>query len=240
MTMRADNLITELDAYSNPKDAEFLQRFFKTYDGGYAEGDIFIGLRVPLTRKIASKYKKLSLTEIEKLLESPIHEHRLAGLVIMVEQAKRSTDSDLKNIYELYLKRTDRINNWDLVDISCRDILGKYLFRKDKAPLYKLAKSKNLWERRIAIVSTWWLIRENDLAETWKISELLLKDDQDLIHKAVGWMLREAGKKDEEQLKQFLDKHAYKMPRTMLRYSLEKLNPDDKQHYMNLKTATIK
>lgn len=238
--MNSNDLMAELDSIGNPSDAEFLQRFFKTYDGGYAEGDIFIGLRVPITRKIASKYKELTLTEIEKLLDSPIHEHRLAGLVIMVGQAKKSEHSVLKNIYELYLKRTDRINNWDLVDISCRDIVGKYLFRKDRAPLYKLAKSKNMWERRIAIVSTWWFIRENDLTETWKISEILLNDDHDLIHKAVGWMLREAGKKNEQLLKQFLDKHADKMPRTMLRYSLEKLNPVDKQHYMNLKTATIK
>lgn len=233
MTMHAETLMAELDSCTSPSDAEFLQRFFKTQNGEYAEGDVFIGLRVPLTRKIASKYKELSLKEIEKLLESPIHEHRLAGLVIMVEQAKRTKDQGLRKLYELYLKRTDRVNNWDLVDISCRDIVGKYLYDKNRKPLYRMAKSKDLWERRISIVSTWWFIRENDLVDTWKISEMLLNDDHDLIHKAVGWMLREAGKRDESQLIAFLDKHADEMPRTMLRYSLEKLNPVDKRHYMS-------
>ncbi len=232
--MNAKQLMTELDRLGNPSDAEFLQRFFKTYDGGYAKGDIFIGLRVPVTRKIAQSYTSLSLDELEKLLESPIHEHRLAGLVIMVNQAKKADEAELKKLYDLYLRRTDRINNWDLVDASCRDIVGRYLMDKSKEPLYKLARSADLWERRIAIVSTWQFIREGQVTETWKIAEMLLNDTHDLIHKAVGWMLREAGKKDEAGLKRFLDRHAGTMPRTMLRYSLERLHPGDKTHYMNM------
>src|SRR5690606_28185044 len=225
--MTANDLMHELDGLANPQDAEFLQRFFKTYDGGYAEGDQFIGLRVPLTRRIAGKYNSLLLSEVEKLLDSPIHEHRLAGLVIMVNQAKKAEEPQLKQLYELYLKRTDRINNWDLVDVSCRDIVGRYLFDKPKNPLYRLAKSKDVWERRIAIVSTWQFISAGRMQETWKIAEILLGDKHDLIHKAVGWMLREAGKRDEAGLKQILDKHAKTMPRTMLRYSLERLHPND-------------
>lgn len=232
--------MAELDSLGSPKDAEFLQRFFKTYEGGYAEGDIFIGLRVPVTRRIARQYQNLSLSEIEKLLDSPIHEQRLAGLVIMVNQAKQANELQLQQLYDLYLKRTGRINNWDLVDVSCRDIVGRYLMNKPKTPLYKLAKSRDLWERRIAMVSTWQFIRDGQVDETWKIAEMLLFDSHDLIHKAVGWMLREAGKKNESGLKQFLDQHAAIMPRTMLRYALEKLHPSDKAYYMGLKAKNVK
>ncbi len=230
--MRAKDLQAELDAVGSPKDAEFLQRFFKTYDGGYAEGDIFIGLRVPITRKIAGKYKDLPLTEIEKLLESPIHEHRLAALVIMVNRAKKANDEDLGALYDLYLKRTDRINNWDLVDVSSKDVVGRYLFDKSRQPLYNLAASNDLWERRISMIATAYFIGKGQTTETWKLAKVLLSDKHDLIHKAVGWMLREAGKKDEAGLRAFLDEHAHEMPRTMLRYSLEKLHPSDRAYYM--------
>ncbi len=233
--MTAHDVEVALNAYENPNDALFLQKFFKTYDGGYAAGDQFIGLRVPLTRSIAKQYKDLDTTEIEKLLESPIHEHRLCALVIMVTQSKRASESHKKVLYDLYLKRTDRINNWDLVDVSCHDIVGGYLQNKSRQPLYKLAKSKNMWERRIAMVSTWQFIRSGDLQDTFKIAEMLLEDTHDLIHKAVGWMLREAGKKDEAALKVFLDQYAAVMPRTALRYSLERLHPADKAHYMRAK-----
>lgn len=223
---------TKLDKYENPADAAFLQRFFKTYEGGYAEGDTFIGLRVPMVRKIAGEFKDLSLIEIEKLLESPVHEHRFAALVIMVRQMSTKDQAHKKALYELYLRRTDRINNWDLVDVSCRDVIGGYLEDKSREPLYKLARSKDIWERRISIVSTWQFIRNNDLDDTFKIAEMLLHDTHDLIHKAVGWMLREAGKKDEAKLKEFLDQYARTMPRTALRYSLERLHPADKAYYM--------
>lgn len=234
--MRADQLKAELNSLANPKDAEFLQRFFKTYDGGYAAGDKFIGLRVPTTRAIASKYKQLPLDQIELMLESPIHEHRLAGLVIMVNRARSKSvkPEELKAFYELYLRRTDRINNWDLVDLSSKDIVGRYLFDKSREPVYKLAQSNDIWERRIAIISTAYFIGKNDMSDTWKLSEKLVNDKHDLIHKAVGWMLREAGKRDEAGLKKFLDKHAAAMPRTMLRYSLERLSAKDKAKYMTL------
>lgn len=233
--MTAREIEKELNAHENPADAEFLQRFFKTGPGEYGEGDIFIGLRVPKLRAIAKKYQDLSLEEIEKLLDSPIHEHRLAAVIIMAERAKRAQETEKKGLYQLYLRRTDRINNWDIVDSSCRDVIGGYLMDKPRDPLFKLARSPSMWERRIAMVSTWQFIRVNDLADTFKIAEMLLDDSQDLMHKATGWMLREAGKKDEAQLKDFLDQYASVMPRTMLRYSLERLHPADKAHYMKLK-----
>ncbi|MBP7806984.1 DNA alkylation repair protein [Candidatus Saccharibacteria bacterium] len=233
--MNANDLKTELNAHEDPTHAGLEQRFFKTYKGGYAEGDIFIGLRVPLIRKLTKAYATLPLSEIEELLESPIHEHRFAGLVIMTMQARKADETSLRDLYQLYLRRTDRINNWDLVDVSCRDVVGHYLYDKSRQPLYELAVSPHLWERRIAMVSTAYFIGKHDLNDTFKIAQLLLHDDHDLIHKAVGWMLREAGKKDEAQLLAFLDKYAAIMPRTALRYSLERLNQVDKQHYMTLK-----
>lgn len=233
--MTAREVEKALNAHENPSDAVFLQRFFKTGKGQYGEGDVFIGLRVPTVRQIAKEYQGLALDEIEHLLESPIHEHRLCAVIIMAEQAKRADQAHHKHLYDLYLRRTDRINNWDIVDVSCRDVVGGYLFNRSRAPLYKLAKSKDLWERRIAIVSTWQFIRHGDLNDTFALAAVLLQDTQDLIHKATGWMLREAGKKDESRLKSFLDEYAAQMPRTMLRYSLERLHPEERQYYMRQK-----
>ncbi len=232
----AAQLQAELDALGNPTDAVFLQRFFKTGPGQYGEGDIFLGIRVPVTREVAAQYRTMNLTELEKLLESPIHEHRLAAAIIMSEQFKRADAANKKALYNLYLRRTDRINNWDLVDTSCLVIVGGYLLDKPRDVLYKLARSKDIWERRIAMVSTARFISQGQLQDTFAIAELLLTDTHDLIHKAVGWMLREAGKKDEAALKAFLDKHAGTMPRTALRYSLERLHPADRAHYMSQKT----
>jgi len=230
--MKAQDVIDELAKYENPSYAEFLQRFFKTGEGQYGEGDVFIGLRVPQSRKVAKQFIDLSLREIEYLLESPIHEHRLVALIILTLQIKRANVDKAKDIYELYLRRTARVNNWDLVDVSCRDIVGRYLFDKSRKPLYDLANSTNLWERRIAIVSTWWFIRELQLDDTFKISKILLHDSEDLIQKAVGWMLREAGKKNEGLLIEFLESYASSMPRTMLRYSVERLSISDKSRFM--------
>ncbi len=233
--MTATDFMHALDKLGNAQDAAFLQRFFKTGEGQYGAGDKFIGVRVPDTRKVCRLFQDLSLVEIEKLLESPVHEHRLGAVIIMAEQAKRSRDpAHKKALYDLYLRRTDRINNWDIVDVSCRDVVGGYLQDKSRAPLYKLAKSRNIWERRIAIISTWQFIRTGDLNDTFKIAEILLTDTHDLIHKAVGWMLREAGKKDRAALLAFLDKHAAVMPRTALRYAIEHLPPEQKSHYMSL------
>lgn len=234
--MNAKNLQIELSKYASDSDAVFLQRFFKTDIGEYGEGDIFIGVRVPDTRKVCKVFKDMPLGEIEELLDSEIHEHRLAGLILMSNQARSSKSSEdlRRKLYELYIRRTDRINNWDLVDVSCRDVVGKWLMPRSRRPLYVLSESENLWERRIAIISTWEFIKNSDFADTLKISKALLLDKHDLIHKACGWMLREVGKKDVDTLVDFLDAYATEMPRTMLRYSLERLPYEQRLYYMNL------
>jgi 3-methyladenine DNA glycosylase AlkD len=231
----AKNVINELSLYEDPVRAQFAGRFFKTGKGQYGEGDLFLGLSVPDVRKVAKKFADLPLQTIEQLLESDIHEHRLVALIIMTNQAKRASDKEHARLYNLYLRRTDRINNWDLVDTSCRDVVGGYLLKRSRRPLYKLAQSPSLWERRIAIVSTWQFIREGDLDDTFKISALLLNDKEDLIHKATGWMLREAGKKEPQQLINFLNTYATKMPRTMLRYAIERLSSDQRTYFLRLK-----
>lgn len=230
--MTAKDVQREINQHESPSDAVFLQRFFKTGKGQYGEGDIFIGVRVPVVRSIAKQFIDLSLTEIENLLESPIHEHRLVALIILTYQIKKADQATSEAIYRFYLKRTDRINNWDLVDVSCRDIVGRYLTDKDRRILYRLAGSSSIWERRIAIVSTWWFIRQGQLEDTFKLASILLQDKHDLIQKAVGWMLREAGKKDEQGLLLFLENNAHLMPRTMLRYSIERLDQTDKVRFM--------
>ncbi len=234
MTRTIKLVIDELTKHEDPKKAQFLQKFFKTGRGQYGEGDIFLGVNMPTIRRISKDFITLSNSEIEKLLESPIHECRMLALIIMVNQFKKASELERKKLFNLYLANTSKINNWDLVDVSCRDIVGEYLLDKDRQRLYQLAKSKNLWERRIAIVSTWYFIKHNQLEDTFKISIILIDDKHDLIHKAVGWMLREAGKKDEQALKDFLNKYANKLPRTALRYSLEKLPNIEKQYYMQL------
>lgn len=234
--MNAVDLQNILNQHASDTDAIFLQRFFKTGPGEYGEGDQFIGLRVPQTRQICRDFFDLSIDQIEVMLESPIHEHRLAGLIIMSNQAKskKFPTSHKELLYELYLRRTDRINNWDLVDTSCRDVVGRYLMDKPRDILYQLAESSDLWERRIAIVSTWEFIRHGDLDDTFRLSKALKNDKQDLIHKASGWMLREAGKKDVNRLVEFLDENATTMPRTMLRYSIEKLPEAQRRYYLGL------
>lgn len=235
--MTSKDVQQALGQYASDADAAFLQRFFKTDEDGYGAGDQFLGIRVPITRRICREFKDLSLKEIEKLLESPMHEHRLAAVIIMVMQAKsKRTDSSRKKaLYDLYLRRTDRINNWDIVDASCRDVVGGYLLDKPRDTLYELARSPDLWERRIAMVSTWEFIRHHDVGDAMAIAALLLDDQEDLIHKASGWMLREAGKRDGAALLDFLNMYAHKMPRTMLRYSIEKLSSEQRRFYMDLK-----
>ena len=217
----------DLQKLKDPEKAEILSRFFKTGKGEYGEGDIFLGIKVPEQRKIAKNYN-LSLKEIQELLSSNIHEYRLTALFILISKYKKS---DKKQIVNFYLKNTKNINNWDLVDISAPKILGDYLLDKDKSVLYNLAKSNNLWERRIAILSTFTFIRNNQFEDTLNISEILLNDKHDLIHKAVGWMLREIGKKDQEIEENFLDKHYKNMPRTMLRYAIEKFEENKRKFY---------
>lgn len=230
--MTVKEIYKELEALSTPEKKEFLPYFFKTGKGQYGEGDKFIGVVVPDTRKIAKKYKAMPFEEVTRLLENEYHECRLCALLILVERFKKASEAERKEIVDFYMAHTHRINNWDLVDLSAKDIVGEYLVDKDRSVLYKLVKSSLLWDQRIAVVCTYAFIRRGDLKDIFALSELLLNYKHDLMHKATGWMLREAGKKDIEQLRKFLDKHHQIMPRTMLRYAIEKLSPEERAHYM--------
>ncbi len=217
----------------NKTRAKNVARFFKTGPGQYGEGDMFVGLTVPMSRVIAKNYKDLSLADIKKLLASKIHEERLIALLILTSRFSSSSPAQQKSIVDLYLNNTKNINNWDLVDLSASHIIGNYLQGKSIALLKKFALSPNLWERRIAIISTFTFIKKGDYKPTLTISTLLLNDTHDLIHKAVGWMLREVGKRaSKEALCGFLNDHAKTMPRTMLRYAIEHFNPKEKFYYM--------
>tara|TARA_Y100000310_G_scaffold333832_1_gene412202 strand:- start:2115 stop:2813 length:699 start_codon:yes stop_codon:yes gene_type:complete len=222
---QAQNLATSERAASN-------KWFFKTGKGQYGEGDEFIGLTMPDIRKVAKTYLHLNIKDIEQLLHSPIHEYRMIALVIWVYQFEKTDEKTKENIYKTYLNNTKWINNWDLVDVTTPNIVGNYLLDKDRKILYKLAKSKNLWEKRIAILATFAFIKNNQFKDTLNIAEILLNDNHDLIHKAVGWMLRELGKKDQSVEERFLKKHYKNMPRTMLRYSIERFDEDKRRFYM--------
>jgi 3-methyladenine DNA glycosylase AlkD len=227
-----------LRKHANPTDAEILQRFFKTGPGEYGEGDVFIGVRVPAIRKIACKFRGLlSSTDVQALLASEIHEERLLALIVLTEQYQKGTADDRTRIYKFYLANTQHINNWDLVDASAEHIVGAYLRKRSCKPLYKLVQSGNLWERRIAIMSTFHFIKNNEFDDTLKIATMLVADTEDLIHKAVGWMLREVGKRDRNAEELFLKKHYQYMPRTMLRYAIEKFPEGLRQKYLK---GTIK
>jgi 3-methyladenine DNA glycosylase AlkD len=219
---------------ADSRRAAGLQRFFRTAPGEYGAGDRFLGLSVPQIRKVSVEFASLSLSEIEKLLESPWHEVRLLGVILLANQYRLTDAGDRDRIYRLYLRRTDRINNWDLVDVSAPNVVGAHLSQRSRAPLRRLARSKSVWERRIAIVSTQYFIRHGEFDDTLRIAELLMNDDHDLIHKAVGWMLREVGNRDEGVLRSFLEHHAHEMPRTALRYSIERLSPTQRKRYMSV------
>jgi len=221
-----------LRRHASFQKAKLLQGFFKTGPGQYGEGDIFIGVMVPNIRKVAGRFRDLEAKEILKLLHSKIHEERLLALVIMTEQFKAGTAAEKDLLYRLYLENTRHINNWDLVDVTAPRIVGTYLLGKPRDILYKLAKADLLWERRIAIISTLAFIREKQFSETLAISKILLKDKEDLMHKACGWMLREAGKQDKPVLTGFLEKYCRVMPRTMLRYAIERLSDKERKKYM--------
>jgi len=227
-----NNLIDELEKAANPEHAEIAQRFFKTGKGEYGEGDVFLGMTVPVLRGIVKNYYDLNLVKIQELLKSGIHEHRLAGIFILNHKYKKANEDEKANIFNFYIKNTKRINNWDLVDLSAPKIVGDFLFDKKKRILYELVRSNNLWERRIAIISTFNFIRKDEFKDTLAISELLLGDKHDLIHKAVGWMLREIGKRDQEVEEKFLRAHYKNMPRTMLRYAIERFEEDKRQRYL--------
>lgn len=232
--MELENLKKELQELKNPERAKASQRYFKTGKGQYAEGDIFIGLTNPILRTISKRYIGLSYQEIQELLSSKIHEYRLIALLILVHKYKKAKKDRLekRKIYELYLKNTENINNWDLVDISAPHIVGDFLQREGTEILTRLAKSENIWERRIAVLSTFPFIKKNQFGETLAISETLMNDEHDLIHKAVGWGLREVGKKNKGVLELFLMQRYKSMPRTMLRYAIEKFPEERRKDYL--------
>ena len=219
----------DLNKLEHKEKAKILQRFFKTKKGEYGEGDIFLGLTSQQTTDIAKKYQNITSNELQELINNKIHEYRVCALRILVSQYQKSKNPKIINFY---LKNTKNINNWDLVDLSAPKILGDYLLNKERTTLYQLAKSNNLWENRIAILSTYTFIKNNQFEDTLSISKILLNHKHDLIHKAVGWMLREIGKKDLQILERFLKQHHKQMPRTMLRYSIEKFSKAKRKVYL--------
>ncbi len=227
-------LIKDIQRAANPRKAKILQKFFKTAPGQYGAGDIFLGITVPRQRKIAQKYKQLKLNDLHKLLNSKIHEYRLTALLILIQQYKSSNQNQQKIIYHFYLNHTKQINNWDLVDLSAPKIIGHYLLNKNKKILQQLALSKNLWQKRIAIVATLEFIRHNQFSPTIKITHHLLKDQHELIHKAMGWMLREVGKRDQKLLEKFLKQYSKQLPRTTLRYAIEKFPVHKRKIYLKI------
>lgn len=232
LKMNLENIKKEIKNSANSKQAEILQRFFKTGKGEYGEGDIFLGIKVPEQRRISKKYQTMPLKYIQSLLISSIHEHRLISLFILIYQYKKADEKTKKKIFDFYLKNTNNVNSWDLVDLSAPNIVGNYLLDKPRGEVYRLAKSKILWERRIAILATFEFIKNNEYRDTLKISEILLKDNHDLIHKAVGWMLREVGKRNQAVEEKFLKKYYKNMPRTMLRYAIERFDEKKRKFYM--------
>jgi 3-methyladenine DNA glycosylase AlkD len=215
------------------ENAGNLARFFKTGKGEYGEGDVFLGIKVPEQRKTAKEFfKEASLKDLKELLWSEIHEFRLTALIMLVEKYKRADVAEKERIFNFYISNTKRINNWDLVDLSAPNIVGDYLLDKDRKILFSLAKSKNIWERRIAVLATFAFIREKQFEESLKLAEILLNDEHDLIHKAAGWMLREVGKRDKGTERVFLKKFCSKMPRTMLRYAIEKFEPGERRKFL--------
>ncbi len=227
-----DEIQNQLASLSNPEDGEFLQRFFKTGPGQYGEGDLFRGIRVPVLRRLSSAHPDIPLELAEQLLHSAYHEDRLLALLILVRKFAKADETGRAGIYTRYLDNTRFINNWDLVDTSAEHIVGAYLRDKSKEPLYRLARSGSLWERRIAILATFHFIKQGKFDETIEIAEILLTDEHDLIHKAVGWMLREVGKRDLQKEEAFLSAHYRQMPRTMLRYAIEKFPQDKRLGYL--------
>ena len=225
-------ITSELQALSDDEKREIFPKFFKAGKGEYGEGDHFLGVTVPNIRAIAKLHKDISLDEIRDLMLSEWHEVRLCALIIMVEKSKKKDEALRKELFNLYLSLTNRINNWDLVDLSCRFIVGEYLLNKSRDILYQLAHSPLLWDNRIAIVSTYAFIRKGQLEDTYALSDLMMHHPHDLMHKAIGWMLREAGKRDSDRLYDYVMSHRADMPRTMLRYAIEKFSPAERSILM--------
>jgi 3-methyladenine DNA glycosylase AlkD len=235
MSTVSELIVLDLKKASNKEYAKTAAYFFKTGPGQYGEGDQFIGVRVPMIRSIVKNYSTdAKMTDIESLIVSPIHEERMAAVLLLVARysSRTADDKTKKELYSYYMKNAERMNNWDLVDLSAPRIVGEHLFDRDRSILYKMAVSKNLWKRRIAVIATHGFIRRGDLEDTFRLADKLLNDEHDLMHKAVGWMLREAGKKNTQALEKYLKDRYAKMPRTMLRYAIEKFPESKRKKYL--------
>lgn len=230
--MTKTKVVAALKEHADPEKAAFFPRFFKTGKGEYGEGDVFLGVTVPHQRRVARQFRELSRREIAKLLDDRRHECRLTGLLILVEQFERGNEPARAVAAEFYLDRLDRVNNWDLVDLTAHKILGPYLENRDRSLLDELAASGHLWRQRVAMIATYYYIKQDDFRDTKRLARALLNHEHDLIHKAVGWMLREMGKRDRAELERFLRRRYKKMPRTMLRYAIEKLPEQRRQQYL--------
>lgn len=237
MSLRAPQFVERMTALCSPEEQAKLKRYFRTGAGDYGEGDIFVGVRMGQLFDLAKEFIEMPPQEIEKLLESPIHEARAGGVSIMDKQARsqKTPAERRKELYDLYMRRMDRINSWDLVDLGAPHVVGGYLFDKPRDVLYRLARSRNMWERRTAIVSTLFFVRKGEVEDTFAIAELLLQEPEDLVQKATGGLLREAGKKDAKRLRAILDRHAATMPRTLLRYAIERLDTVERERYLYAK-----
>lgn len=237
--MDSDDFVIDLQNYSSNEVAVSSSRFFKTGPGEYGEGDVFIGVRMPKLRVICKKFANLRISELERLVDSPVHEHRMAALIITTNKFKIAGEAEQKQLYDFYMDglKRGRVNSWDLIDVTCPHVVGGYLQDKPRNILYELARSKSLWDRRASILATMAFIKNGEANDTLQIAKILQFDEEDLIHKAVGWMLREVGRRvNQKVLCDFLDQHAHEMPRTMLRYSIEHLNQTQKQKYMSAKS----
>jgi 3-methyladenine DNA glycosylase AlkD len=236
-TPSAGRFVRELEKLRSPEQRDKYQRYFKMGEGQYGEGDVFVGVRMGQVFALAKRFIDMTPNELEKLLESEVHEARAGALSIMDKQGRRNKTPEVRReeLFDLYLRRTDRINNWDLVDLGAPYVIGRHLFDKPRDVLHGLARAENVWERRTAIVATSYFIRQDDLDDTFAIAEALIRDDHDLIHKATGGWLREAGKKDRQRLLGFLERHSAAMPRTMLRYATEHLGEEQRARYLGMK-----
>jgi 3-methyladenine DNA glycosylase AlkD len=235
-------LVQRMESAADPETARTLARYFQVRPGGYGEGDSFLGVKLSELRPIAAPYavEPFDPTRWVSLLRSPVHEHRLISLVVMSERARRNTvrrgdPAELELVYRTYLDNTAHVNNWDLVDVSCKPIVGGHLQHRDRAPLYVLARSESLWERRIAMVGSQWFLKAEETEDLFRLAEMLLGDRHDLMHKAIGWSLREAGKRDPGALRTFLTSHVDRMPRTTLRYAIERFDPEERRAFLSLR-----
>ena len=236
------DLVRMMESAADPETARVLARYFQVRPGGYGEGDVFLGLKLSELRPFAAPYvrERFEPERWLSLLRSPVHEHRLISLVVMSERAlrnagRRGDPEELELVHRTYLDNTAWVNNWDLVDISCKPVVGGYLQHRDRAPLYVLARSVSLWERRIAMVGCQWFLKAGETDDLFRLAEMLLGDRHDLMHKAVGWSLREAGKQDPDALRRFLTTHVARMPRTAFRYAIERFDPEERQAYLRLR-----